>query len=81
MHSELIEALEAYRGLGPEQHPRDTWTRQSDGKPEGCATEFADCVIRILDTCEHLGINLADALILKHQFNASRPHRHGGRRC
>jgi hypothetical protein len=81
MHSELSEALEAYRGLGPEQHPRDTWARPEDGKPEGVPVEFADCLIRIFDTCEHLGIELGDVLIAKHAFNGTREHRHGGKRA
>lgn len=50
------------------------------GKPEGIATEFADTIIRIADTCEKLGIPLAQALVEKMAYNDTRPYRHGGRK-
>lgn len=51
------------------------------GKPEGLAAEFADVIIRILDTCERLGIPITRALITKHNYNLTRPYRHGGKAC
>lgn len=51
------------------------------GKPEGIASEFADCIIRILDTCKKLDIPVAQALIDKHNYNMTRPYRHGGKVC
>lgn len=72
-HSELSEALEEGRkGKGY----TETYYRE-DGKPEGIPSELADCVIRIMDMCEHYGIDLEEILIEKHEFNKSRPYKHG----
>lgn len=51
------------------------------GKPEGIAAEFADVIIRILDTCEKLDIPITRALVVKHAYNKTRPYRHGGKLC
>lgn len=51
-----------------------------DPKPEGIAIELADCIIRILDYCGHAGIDIEEAIINKHEFNKSRPYRHGGKK-
>lgn len=89
MHSELSEALECYRA--GESQPM--WQAHSDEvivtpvssqwrkdlKPEGILTELADCVIRIMDFCESKGFDLEQAIKLKHEFNKTRPHRHGGK--
>lgn len=71
MHSELSEALEALRAK--EQPHMD------DKVPEltGEAAELADCVIRIFDYCGAYGIDLGEAIRIKHQFNIGRPERHG----
>lgn len=64
MHSELSEALEADRkGLVSDKLPG------IDGRAE----EFADCIIRILDTAEAEGIDVAAAVILKNRYNRQRP--------
>lgn len=50
-------------------------------KPEGAAVEMADCIIRILDWCGKEGIDI-DALIrTKHEYNKTRPYKHGGKVC
>jgi NTP pyrophosphatase (non-canonical NTP hydrolase) len=92
MHSELSEALEAYRNNEPplwykhdavpegvSKHNRTYNGRL--GKPEGIASEFADVIIRILDTCHTLEIPVVQALLDKHQYNINRPYRHGGKSC
>lgn len=53
----------------------------ADAKPEGFGIELADTVIRIMDTCEALGIDLTRMVEIKMAFNATRPHRHGGKRA
>ena len=63
MHSELSEALEAYRrNLMDDKLPHR----------KGIEVEFADCVIRIMDTCAAEGFDLAGAIIEKNQFNQQR---------
>lgn len=74
IHSELSEALEAFRVRG------DTVGYIEDGKPEGVPFELADAVIRIADTCHQFGISLEGAVVTKMRFNETRPYRHGGKR-
>lgn len=63
MHSELSEALEADRkGLMDDKLPHR----------DGREVEFADCIIRILDTAAALGLDVAGALIEKNRFNRAR---------
>jgi NTP pyrophosphatase (non-canonical NTP hydrolase) len=75
IHSEVSEALEAFRS-------DDMAARVGEnGKPEGFAVELADVVIRCFDLAGALGINLEAAIHVKHEYNCTRPHRHGGKRC
>ena len=63
MHSELSEALEADRkGLMDDNLPHR----------DGREVEFADCIIRILDTAAALGLDVAGALIEKNRLNGAR---------
>lgn len=73
VHSEVSEAAECVRDhdLG--------FRRRDDGKPEGLPVELADTVIRLLDLCGALGIDLEAALLAKHSYNLTRPRRHGGK--
>lgn len=50
-----------------------------DPKPEGFGPECADIVIRILDTCEEYGIDLAWEIEQKMIHNHTRAIRHGGK--
>ena len=65
VHSEISEALEAYR-------------KHDD---EHVAEELADAVIRIMDMCEAYEINLEEEIRKKHEINKGRPYRHGNKRC
>lgn len=75
-HSELSEALEEHRN----GHSPTEIYYSEEGKPEGISIELADCIIRILDYCGHEGIDIAQAMIIKHEYNKSRPYRHGGKK-
>lgn len=66
IHSEVSEALEAYR---------------NNLEAEKFAEELADVAIRLLDSCEHWGIDLEAAIQKKHKYNLSRKYRHGGKKC
>lgn len=82
MHSELSEALEAWReGDDITKISHEGICDPHLGKPIGVASEFADVIIRILDTCEHLDIPITEALIEKHKYNSTRPYRHGNKRA
>lgn len=70
IHSELSEALEAYR-------------KDPHGKDEHCPDftnleiEMADAVIRILDTSYGMGLRLGAAIEAKMTYNQDRPFKHG----
>jgi hypothetical protein len=74
LHSEVSEAFEAFRDWGTEdrtralcmhEHEEDSW----DGsychpnhlcKPQGVANEFADVLVRVLDSCQRNKIDIED---------------------
>ena len=70
-HAELSECLEALRD----------GNQESEKLPGFCCAEeeLADVVIRIMDHCEARGWRLGAAIIAKHEFNKSRPYKHGGK--
>ena len=51
-----------------------------NGKPEGFGVEIADAIIRCLDLTEALGIDIGERILEKHEYNGTRPHRHGGKK-
>ena len=46
-------------------------------KPEGIVVEVADALIRILDWCVHEGIDIEGIVREKHEYNKTRPYKHG----
>jgi NTP pyrophosphatase (non-canonical NTP hydrolase) len=81
IHSEVSEALEAYRECKGALADLRTPTHGDDAKPEGVPVELADLIIRVLDLAQHLEIDLARVLLEKHAFNRGRPYRHGNKTC
>ena len=90
-HSELSEALEEYRSGKPMEYGccghcehenicEDVAELGKTGcKPEGIAIEMLDCIIRILDWCGKEGVDVDALMSLKHEYNKTRPYRHGGK--
>lgn len=78
-HSELSEAFDEVRNFEPDKL-KDVYY-SAEGKPLGFSIEMADAVIRIMDLCEYLGVNLERAIIEKYEYNKTRPYRHGNKRC
>jgi NTP pyrophosphatase (non-canonical NTP hydrolase) len=65
IHCELSEGLQEYR--------KDNMKKFKE--------EIADVVIRILDMCGELKIDLQQEILKKHNFNKTRPYRHGNKKC
>lgn len=90
LHSEVSEALEAYREHGVVDITGDACTplhaaasvNEIDHtcKPEGVGSELADVLIRLLDTCGRYGIDLEREYLRKLAYNKTRGYRHGGKR-
>ncbi len=71
MHSELSEALEGIRhGDPPDDHLPQFKSSE---------TEFADCIIRILDYCGAHAIDIDAVIRAKIDYNKTRPYKHGGK--
>ncbi|PWU11649.1 MAG: hypothetical protein C5B47_00645 [Verrucomicrobia bacterium] len=69
--SEIGEAMEEIRKGTPPLYLSNSL------KPEGLAVELADAVIRILNFCEREGIDLIQAMQIKHNYNKNRSYKHG----
>lgn len=91
-HSELSEALEEHRkayapdviyysGYNIDKTVNITQNVSSNNctKPEGIPMELADVIIRIMDMCEHYGVDLEAAILEKHEYNKTRQYKHGGK--
>lgn len=74
--SELAEALQEYRDM---RAPHEIY--HNGDKPEGVPIEIADCIIRLLDYCAYAKIDIENAIHTKHQYNITRPYRHGNKKC
>ncbi len=69
--TEVAEMVEGHRAGDP---VRDF---APDGKPIGIESEIADAIIRLLDLCAGLKINIARAIAEKAAYNETRPPLHG----
>lgn len=49
-------------------------------KPEGVPAELADIIIRVLDIAGYYGIDMEAAVLEKHEYNKTRPYKHGGKK-
>lgn len=72
MHSELSEALEALRRGNPPDNKLPEFS--------SVEVELADVIIRIMDMSANRKWRVAEALVAKHRYNKSRPHKHGGKK-
>jgi hypothetical protein len=72
---ELCEAHEELRA----GHGVNEVYASEGGKPEGFPVEIADAQIRMLDVCESVGIDSEAQMITKHNYNSTRPYKHGKR--
>jgi NTP pyrophosphatase (non-canonical NTP hydrolase) len=93
MVSELGEALEHYRGPdgittwfvdrndGIKKLYKDFAAVDIANKPDGFWIELADCIIRILDLAGAYNINMEELIKEKHEYNKTRPFKHGGKKC
>ncbi len=72
-HSELSEALENIRHN----------YKPDDKIPEftGEEAEYADVIIRIMDTAIARNLRVAEALVAKIEMNKTREFKHGGKSC
>lgn len=84
LHSEVSEAVEAYRVWGTSDATDPEPGEYAKGqpitpKPEGVGSEFADVLIRLLDDCDRYGIDLDAEYERKMAYNLTRSYRHGGK--
>jgi len=74
IHCEVSEAVEEYRNSSPNVYLKED-------KPEGIGIELADVIIRVLDYCAREKIDIDNCLTIKHEYNKTRPYRHGGKKA
>lgn len=82
LHDELSELHESYR----ENRLREPCDKAEKMKELGLRPltcleeELSDVIIRVCDNAHHLGVNIQEAVEIKHAYNKTRPYRHGNKR-
>lgn len=71
------EIVEAQNELRDGHSYTEIYTNAPSPKPEGFGIEIADAVIRLMDVCEEAGVDLQACMEEKHDYNLTRPFRHG----
>ncbi|MEM1202672.1 MAG: hypothetical protein AAGN66_05540 [Acidobacteriota bacterium] len=79
IHSEVSEALEAYRETGDVRQQSFGYSENLADKPEGVGAELADVIIRVVHMGAVYGLPLDRLVRMKMDYNRYRPHRHGGK--
>lgn len=80
IHSEVTEAVECLRDCEDADVLIETDACDHiSGKPVGFAIELADILIRTLDICGYLGIDIEKAVKTKLEYNRTRGYRHGNK--
>ena len=74
----VSEVSEAFEEVRKGKSMTETYYSEN-GKMEGVPSELADVVIRIMDMCEHYGIDLEKVIKEKHEYNKTRHYKHGGK--
>ena len=81
LHGEVSEAWESFRA-GTLTAPCDKAEKMAAMglRPLTCLEEeLADIVIRCFDTAVAFGINIEEAIAVKHAYNGTRAFKHGGK--
>jgi NTP pyrophosphatase (non-canonical NTP hydrolase) len=82
LHDEVSELHTAWRSNQlRELCDKADKMREAGIEPMTCLEEeLADVIIRCCDNAIRLGVDIEDAVIRKHRYNQTRPHRHGNKR-
>lgn len=72
IHGEVSESFEKYCNGQPPFY-------YDEGKPEGWAVELVDVLLRTLDVLGTTAISIESLMEMKHEYNKTRPYRHGNK--
>lgn len=82
LHDEVSELHQAWRENKLREPCDKAAMMQGAGLPAltYLEEELADIIIRALNDSQTFGIDIGLAVCAKHEFNKTRPHRHGGKK-